>query len=243
MRARVRMASTSAPESPLACFEEDGFRIGRGQHDAGLLHGHVEHGEPFLIGAWIEQRDVLFGAALAFEVDGQQVGTRGEEEPDHFAAIFGVAHELRDLREDAAGDAAIAAAGAIAELRVGFVHDHGDGAHGFQQVEDALQVAFGDALPHAAEILERDGGNADFAGETGSEERLAGAHGAADHIAHRHHVGAAGADGLRGVVEALLGRLVAGDHREIEAALHELEQDRRPRPRSCPSCASPGTCW
>ena len=110
----------------------------------------------------IEERDVLLGAALALEIHGEQVGTAGEQEPDHLAAQLGVAHELRDLREDAAGDAAIAGARAIAELRVGLVHDHGDRAHGLQQVQDALQVAFGDALPHAAEVLQGDGGDADL---------------------------------------------------------------------------------
>jgi hypothetical protein len=34
--------------------------------------------------------------------------------------------------------------------------EDGDGAHGLEQVQHALQVAFGDALPHAAEVLQSD---------------------------------------------------------------------------------------
>ena len=64
----------------------------------------------------------------------------------------------------------------------------------------------------------------DLAGEAGGEKSLARADRAADHVAHRQHVGLAGADGRGGVLQLLLGRLVAGDHRKIEAALHELQQ-------------------
>ena len=69
-------------------------------------------------------------------------------------------------------------------MGIGFIHDHGDGAHGLEQVQHALQVAFGDALPHAAEVLQGDGGNPHFARETVGEERFAGAHRAANDVAH-----------------------------------------------------------
>src|SRR6185369_9923257 len=114
--------------------------------------------------------------------------------------------------------------GAVAELGVGFVHDDGDGAHGLEEIQNALEVAFGDTLPHAAEVLQGDGGNADLAGEAGGEERLPGANGTADDIAHGHDFGLAGANGAGGVVEFLLGGLVAGNHGEVEACLDEFEE-------------------
>ena len=40
---------------------------------------------------------MLFGAALGLEIDREQVGAAGEQEPDHLSAYFGVAHERRDL--------------------------------------------------------------------------------------------------------------------------------------------------
>src|SRR5262249_5083651 len=157
-----------------------------------------------------EERDVFFRATLTLEVHGQQIRTAGEQEPDDLAAILGVTHELGDLSEDAVAHAAVARAGAVAELRVSFVDDHGDGAHGFQQIEHALQIAFGYALPHAAKILERDCGNADLAGEASGDESFAGAHGAADHVAHGQYVSVAGADGSRSVFELLLGHVITG---------------------------------
>ena len=44
-------------------------------------------------GLGIEQREVLLGAALALQVDRQQIGPAGDQEPDDLAAILGVAHE------------------------------------------------------------------------------------------------------------------------------------------------------
>src|SRR5208282_2177290 len=120
-------------------------------------------------------------------------------------------------------DAAVAGAGAVAELGVGFVDDDGDGAHGFEQSQDALEIAFGDSLPHAAKIFEGDGGDADFSGEAGGDEGFSGADGAADDVAHGENVGVAGADGGGGVLEFAFGLVVAGDEGEIEAALDEFE--------------------
>ena len=48
-------------------------------------------------------------------------------------------------------------------------------------------------------------GNADLAGEAGGEESLARAHGAADDVAHREHVGSPRAQGGCGVLQLLLG--------------------------------------
>ena len=72
----------------------------------------------------IEERDVLFGAALALEVDGEQIGPAGDEEPQDFPAVSGVAHESGDLREDAILRARIAARVAIAERGIRLVDDH-----------------------------------------------------------------------------------------------------------------------
>ena len=61
----------------------------------------------------VEQRDVLFGAALPFQIDGEQVGTACEQEPDHLPTMLRVPHELRDLREHPIGHATVAGRRAI----------------------------------------------------------------------------------------------------------------------------------
>src|SRR5579859_3997902 len=106
---------------------------------------------------------MLFRAALALEIDRKQIRPAGEQKPDHLSAIVCVAHELRDLGEDAVAHAAVTGAGAVAELGIGFIDDDADGAHGLEQVENALKIALSNALPHAAEIFERNGGNTNLA--------------------------------------------------------------------------------
>ena len=68
---------------------------------AQLLHHHLVDLVVLGRGLRIEERDVLLGPALALEVDRQQVGPGGDQEPEDLAAVPGVAHERGDLREDA----------------------------------------------------------------------------------------------------------------------------------------------
>src|SRR5436305_421998 len=123
---------------------------------------------------------MFFRAALALEVDRKQIRPAGEQEPDDLAAIVGVAHKLRDLGEDAIAHATVTGAGTVAKLRIGFIDDDADGAHGLEQVEHPLQIAFSNALPHAAEVFERDRRNTDLAGKARGDKRFARAYGTAD---------------------------------------------------------------
>ena len=59
-----------------------------------------------------EERDVDVEAALALEIDLEQVGTAGGEHPHDAAAVLGVGHLLCQHRVDAAGEAAVAVAAA-----------------------------------------------------------------------------------------------------------------------------------
>src|ERR1700722_2112161 len=205
-------------------IEEKLFDVGGKRFESDFALHSAKQGEALFGRVGIEEGDVLFGASLALEIDGKKIGAAGEKKPDYFSAIFRVAHELRDLSEDAVADAAVAGAGAVAQLGVGFVDDDDNGAHRFQQVEHALEIAFGNSLPHAAKIFEGDGGDADFPGEAGSDESFSGADGAADDVAHGKNVGVTGVDGGGGVLQFAFGLIVAGDVGEIEAGLHEFEQ-------------------
>ncbi len=167
---------------------------------------------------------MLLGAPLALEVHRHEVRPGGDEEPDDLAAESGVAHGLGDLAEDAAGDAAVALGVAVAEGGVGLVDHHGHGVHRSEEREDLLEVPLGDALPLAAEVLQLHHRDADLAREGGDEERLAGADGPGDEVAHRHHVRAALLDGLGGGAEVRLRLGVAGHHVEVEVGLDELQQ-------------------
>src|SRR4029077_14894369 len=166
---------------------------------------------------------MLFRAALSLEVDRKKIRPAGKQKPDDLAAIVRVAHELRNLREDAIAHAAVTGAGAVPEVRVRFIDDYADGGHGLEQVEHALQIAFSNALPHAAEIFERDRGNANLAGKAGSDERFACAYRAADYVAHGQHVSVSGLDGSGGVLELLLGHVIAGNIRKIKPALNKFK--------------------
>ena len=77
---------------------------------------------------------MFLSPSLTLQVNWQQVGTAGEEKPNHFAPQLSVAHELCDLSEDAVAHAAVARVGAVAELSIRFVHDHGDGTHRLEQI-------------------------------------------------------------------------------------------------------------
>ncbi len=170
---------------------------------------------------------MLLGAALPLEVDRHQVRPGRDEEPDDLATEARVGHRLRDLPEDAARHARVALRGAVAERGVGLVDHHGDGVHRPQDRQDLLEVALGDALPLAAEVLQHHHRDADLAREGRDEERLARADGPRDEVAHRHHVRPAGLDGLGRGAQVRLGLGVPGDDVEREAGLDELEQPIR----------------
>src|SRR5947208_3677151 len=116
------------------------------------LHGAKEC-ETLFGRVGIEQGNVFLGSALPLQVNRQQVGTAGEEKPNHFAAQFSIPHELCDLGKHTVAHATIARTRSVAELSISFVYNHSNGAHCLEQIENSFQIAFRDSLPHAAEIL------------------------------------------------------------------------------------------
>ncbi len=111
----------------------------------------------------IEQRNVHLGAALAFEVDRQQIGSRREQHPDDAAAVLRVAHLRRDHAEDAARRAGVAVLLAAAERGVGLVDDDDHRAHGAKDGQHALEIALRLAHILRSEVLQHHAGHADLA--------------------------------------------------------------------------------
>src|SRR6266568_2852148 len=68
----------------------------------------------------IEQGNVFLGSALPLQVNRQQVGTAGEEKPNHFPAQLGIPHELCDLGKHTVAHATIARTRSVAELSISF---------------------------------------------------------------------------------------------------------------------------
>ena len=192
-----------------------------------LLRHDLEHVPHFALVARVEQREVHLGAALALEVDRQQVGAAGEQHPDQLAAIPGVAHLAGDHREDAARRARVSARFAIAERRVGLVDDDDHRPHGPQHGEKLLEVALGLADVLRAEVAQLDAGNADRAGEAFGEVGLAGADGPADQVAHGRGVEPALGQQGRVVDQALLDAVVADEIIQGMRRLDELDQAAR----------------
>src|SRR5215831_1417719 len=105
-RARIRIDSMSAPEVELVVG--DRTPVGDLVLDFVFTRHRPGDLEPLFGGFGIEERDVLFAPALAFEVNRQSVRARSHQYPEDAPAVFGVAHRGRDLREDALIDAGIA---------------------------------------------------------------------------------------------------------------------------------------
>ena len=138
--------------------------------------------------------------------------------------VLGIPHELRDLGEHAIAHTAIAGTGTVSELSVGFVYNHRDRAHRFEQGQDPLQIAFRYPLPHAAKILQCHCRNPDLAGEASGDESFPRTHRPADYVAHGQDIGVAGVDGFGGILQLALGLVVSGDKRQVKSALHKLQQ-------------------
>jgi hypothetical protein len=103
-------------------------------------------------GWWWEEWNFEVDAAGAFEVNFDEVGAAGGENPDDAAAVFLVAHFLGEHGVDAAGDGGFAAAGiAAAEGLVGFVDEDVAFADAFDGAENPFEVALGAAIPFVAE--------------------------------------------------------------------------------------------
>src|SRR5205085_12149494 len=102
--------------------------------------------------------------------------------------------------------------------------NYGYRTHSAQQVQHALQIAFGYTLPHAAEIFERDRRNAYLTSKAGGNKGLAGAYRATNHISHGQHAGVAGMDGLGRVLKLSLGLIISCDIGKVKAALHKFQQ-------------------
>ena len=75
---------------------------------------------------------MLLRPALPLEVDGQEVGTARDEEPDDLSPVLRVAHEVRDLGENPAGGARIAHGSPLPEKGVRLVDHHRHGGHGLE---------------------------------------------------------------------------------------------------------------
>ncbi len=88
--ALVTMPSISAPDN-LPVNSISGISAGANCTPGFAAHG-LKHGPQFLLHGRIEQRDVNLGAALALQVDGQKIGSAGEQHPQNLAAIARVAH-------------------------------------------------------------------------------------------------------------------------------------------------------
>ncbi len=199
---------------------------------AELPHQGVEEVLLLLDRLGVEQGEVLLGPALPLQVDGQQVGPAGDEEPDDLAAVLGVAHEARrsgrrcgcEVPESPSWLRSPRKASASSIITP-------TGAMALRMFSTFSRLALGDALPLGAEVAELDDGDADLAREGGDHEALARAHRARDQVAHGQHVQAALADGLGRAAEALLHEVVPRDDGQVVLALDELQQARRPRSR------------
>ena len=223
--ARTRIASRSEPERP-ATHLLVGHLLEvahRGLEPELLLH-HLEELVVLAHRLRVEERDVLLGAALALEVDGQQVRPGGDQEPDHLAAVAGVGHERGDRGEDPVLGAGVALLLAVAERRVGLVDHHAHRRQRGEDLQDALQVRLGRAHPHRAEVAQLDAREADLGGEALDEEGLGAPHRAADQVAHRHRRRVAAHDGARRAAQALLDRRHPGHHRQVVLGLDVFEQ-------------------
>src|SRR5262245_22740576 len=159
----------------------------------------------FFGGFGVEERDVFFAAALAFEVDRQAVGARCHQYPENAPAVFGVAHGGGDLREDALIDARIAVQFARAQRGVGLVDQDDYRRERLQQVENLLQVGLGRADPFVAEVFELDHVQPAVFGEAFGQEGLAGPDRAADQYAHRRLFAPALGDHLGDGAQTYLG--------------------------------------
>ena len=109
-------------------------------------------------------------------------------------------------------------------MSVGFVYDHRDRTHGFQQSQDPFQISFRYPLPHTAKILQGHRRNPNFAGKAGGDESFPRTHRPADYVAHGQDIGVAGVDGFGGILQLALGLVISGDKRQIKSALHKLQQ-------------------
>ena len=123
-----------------------------------------------------------------FRSIGNRSGARGQQHPDDLAAVAGVAHLRGDHREHAGRGARVAVGLAVAQGGVGLVDDDHHRPERPQHGEHLLQVALRLADVLRAEVLQHHAGNADRAGVALGQIGLAGAHGAADQVAHRRRV-------------------------------------------------------
>lgn len=131
--------------------------------------------------------DLDVDAAGAFEVDLDEVGAGGGEDPEDFTAIAGAGHFLRHHGVDAGGNTGIAAAGgALAQRLIGLVNEHDAATEGVKEGENFLQIGFGRADPTGTEVLEHDNGDTGLTREAGGEVGFSGADGSAEKVAHGH---------------------------------------------------------
>src|SRR6266542_932476 len=115
-------------------LEKKRFDISRKRRQANFSLHSAQECETLFRRVGIEQCDVFLGSALPLQVNRQQIGTAGEKKPDHFTPQFSIAHELCDLGEHAVAHATVAGTGAVTELSIRFVHNHGNGTHRLEQV-------------------------------------------------------------------------------------------------------------
>src|SRR3984893_1093709 len=179
------------------------------RHSNLLLHC-PQKSQPLLRSIRIKQCNVLFSPTLALQVYRQQIGSTGQKKPDHLASKLSITHELRDLREDPVAHPAVSGTRTIPQLGVSFIDNHGNRAHRFEQMQYALEVALGDALPHASEVLQSHCRYANLSGKTCCDKCFPGPYRPADDVTHGPNVRVPGANGGSGIFQFPLSLIVAG---------------------------------
>lgn len=172
-----------------------------------------------------EERDAEAEAALAFEVDGEEIGARSHRDPELAAAQGRVAEVGGEGGEDAAGDAAVAIGGAVAEDGVGFVDDDNDGAEGADREENAGLLALGFADPFRAEFTDLEDGQAALTREAIDEKGFADADAAGDEDAALKDIVFLITDEPGELAEAGFGGGVRGDVVKCHAGARVFEAD------------------
>ncbi len=207
---------------------DDVAEVGEGgivESVAGILGDGFDEAETFLGSGSGKERNFEVDAAGAFEIDFDEVGAAGGENPDDAAAVFLVAHFLGEHGVNATGDGGFAAAGiAPAERLVRFVDENVAFADAFDGAENSFEIALGAAVPFVAKVFEDDDGDVGFAGEAADQKSFAGADGAADEVTHRDEIELLLAPESDVLAEMLLECVLSVDMVELEFRWEKFDE-------------------
>ena len=132
-----------------------------------------------------KERDVDVKPPLTLQINLQEVGATGREDPDNAAAVPCIGHLAGEHPVHAARKAAIPLATLTFSGRlIGFVHKHNHLAQRAQYGKDLFEVGLGRPYPAVAEILEDYGRDAQLSGPALYQKSLSRADAACDQIAH-----------------------------------------------------------